>query len=367
MKMQPSDSPLYFIVGCPRSGTYLLSSILNASGRIAIPTETHFVPLFRPHLWLAGDLHRPAARRRLMRAIFIFLRVWLARAEEERNFAAVSRHSLLAIESEATDIATASSGYAEIVIRLFEAYARQKGAPVCGDKSAFFDHIPLDQIDSAVAGSARFIHVVRDGRDVCLSWRRIKVGPRSATEAATAWRGHVEGKKQWGLSHPDRFLEIRYEDLLQNPRVTLSKIGEFIGFEFTEELLSFHTAPYSQDIANSSTHSRLGMPLDRWNFGKWRDELSPEDVLTFEQHAGRVLTDFGYALTHGENTNKPSVRRRRFSAHRVRLALKGLLPACALCAASVHFPLDRICNSRLWLKTESWLAKNRSAPVENQV
>ena len=76
--------------------------------------------------------------------------------------------------------------------------------------------MPLDQIDTAMCGRARFIHVVRDGRDVCVSWRRIKVGPRTVKEAAKAWSGHIEGKQYWGREHPDRYLEVRYKDLLNN-------------------------------------------------------------------------------------------------------------------------------------------------------
>lgn len=351
---------VYFIVGCPRSGTYLLSSILNSSGRIAIPTETHFVPLFRPHLWLAGDLARPAARKRLLRAIFIFLRIWLARAEEERDYSAVTRHSLLAVEAECDRIIDSARDYASVVSGLFATYARRQGATNAGDKSAFFDHLPLELLETAMAGRARFIHVVRDGRDVCVSWRKTKVGPRTVTEAAKAWAGHIEGKQSWGRLHPERYLEIRYEDLLSNPRETLRAVCAFIGFEYTDALLNFHNTAYARDISNSSTHAQLGQPLNAANQGKWRQLLSPVEIRDFESHAGRALTAAGYAPSSHESlaAAKDSWPTTRLSSQRVRLALKGILPAFALCAAWVHLPLDQLCNSRIWLRVEFWLTHN---------
>lgn len=365
--INPSEvQPVYFIVGCPRSGTYLLSSILNSSGRIAIPTETHFVPLFRPHLWMAGNLRRTAARKRLLRAIFIFLRIWLARAEEERDFSAVTRHSLLAIEPEADHIAGTARDYASVVSGLFAAYARRQGATDAGDKSAFFDHMPLELIDTALAGRARFIHVVRDGRDVCVSWGKTKVGPRSVAEAASAWARHIEGKQSWGRQHPARYLEVRYENLLTHPRDTLRSVCTFIGFDYSDDLLNFHATAFARDISNSTTHAQLSRPLNATNHGKWRQQLAPAKIAEFESIAGRALAAAGYAPSaplspigakHPSGTT-------RLSSHRLRLALKGLLPVFALGAAWGHLPLDRLCNSRIWLRVESWLTHNPAAKTD---
>ena len=352
--------PVFFIVGCPRSGTYLLSSILNASGRIAIPTETHFVPLFMPYLWLAGDLRNLPARKRLLRAIFIFLRVWLARAEEERDFAAVIRHSLLAVEPESDRIADSTTDYASLVGNLYAAYSRHQGAVDAGDKSAFFDHMPLEQIDTAMGGSARFIHVVRDGRDVCSSWRKTKVGPRSVGEAALAWSHHIERKQNWGRLQPERYLELRYENLLKAPRETLRMVCDFIGFDYSDTLLDFHATPYARDLSNSTTHPRLSQPLDPTNQGKWRQELTAEEVTEFEAIAHVALAAGGYGLSAPlAQGGFPREGDKYFlSSHRVRLVLKGVLPAFALCAAWVHLPLDRLCNSRIWLRVEFWLTRN---------
>jgi hypothetical protein len=350
---------IHFIVGCPRSGTYLLSSILNSGGQIAIPTETHFIPLFLPYLWLAGDLRVPSSRKRLSKAIFIFLRIWLARAEEERDFAAVSKHSLLTVEAEADEIAQGARSYSDLVLGLFDAYARRSGASSSGDKSAFFHHMPLSSLDAATGGQARFIHVIRDGRDVCVSWRKIKVGPRSVCEAAHAWSDHVAGKRSWGAANPGRYHEMRYEDLLSDPEKTLRAVCEFVGFPYSGALLQFHKAPYARDIAASTTHSRLNQPLDSANHGKWRREMTPDEVLCFESKARAELIACGYPVSKPQVAEVGDARRTmpHFGGHRFRLALKGILPACALVAARLHLPLDSVCNSRPWLRVESLLTE----------
>ena len=347
-------APLYFLVGCPRSGTYLLSAILNRSGRIAFPRETHFIPLFPPHLWLAGDLSRPAARRRLVRAVMMFLRIWLVRAEEERDPAELARHSLLAIESESDRIAEAAGDYAELVRGLFAAYATSQGAALAGDKSPFFHHVPLETLDAAVGGQARFIHIIRDGRDVGLSWMKIKVGPRSLDQAARTWAQHVAGKRTWGALHPDRYYELCYEDLLAEPEKTLRAICRFVGIPYSDRMLEFHTSAFAVEIAANTSQTRLGQPLDAHNCGKWKTEMTPSEVSSFEAIARAELASCGYPLaggasaegwTHGRATGFAPI-------HRLRLALKALLPACTLVAVRWGLQLDRLCNSRGWLNLD---------------
>ena len=353
----PEAKPVYFIVGCPRSGSYLLSSILNASGCIAIPTETHFAPLFLPYLWMAGDLRNLKARRRVLKAIFMFLRIWLVRAEEERDYAGVTRHSLLAVEPESDRIIDSVRNYAGIVSGLFVAYARQHGALEAGDKSAFFDHMPLDLIDTAMSGGARFIHVVRDGRDVCVSWRRIKVGPRTVKEAAKAWTGHIEGKQDWGREHPDRYLEVRYENLLNNPKKTLIEVCAFVNFEYTDSLLDFHKTEYAKDIAEGSSHAQLAKPINSTNQGKWRNSLSESEIIDFESIAGNALKSAGYIPLNGKNALDSPQKRIRYKVtiHYLRLKLKSILPLFAILASWLNIRLDHLCNHRIWLATENWL------------
>jgi hypothetical protein len=247
--------------------------------------------------------------------------------------------------------------YAGIVSGLFMAYARQHGALDAGDKSAFFDHMPLDKIDTAMGGRARFIHVVRDGRDVCVSWCRIKVGPRTMKEAAISWSAHIEGKQSWGRKNPDRYLEVRYEDLLDNTRKTLLEVCSFVNLKYTDSLLDFHKTEYARDIAEGSSHAQLAKPINSTNQGKWRNSLSESEIHDFESIAGNALKSAGYIPLNGKNALDSPQKRMRYKVtiHYLRLKLKSILPLFAILASWLNMRLDHLCNHRIWLTTENWL------------
>lgn len=361
--------PLHFIIGCPRSGTYLLSNILDQSGQIAIPTETHFIPLFSRYAFLSGNLQNPRARTRLLKAIYVFLEIWLTRAEEERNFDEIIQHSLLVTRSEFEQIIWGSHSYAEMVHAIYKRYATLKGAEHYGDKSAFFQHIPLERIDHAVGNQAKFIHIVRDGRDVCLSWMKLSMGPKNLAIAAHAWCDHIAGKRQWGTLHPDRYCEIRYEDLLENPERESRRICEFIGIEFKSEMLQFHRGEMAQAIANSSTHALLSKPIDAGNKEKWRTQMSEEDVAFFEWLAGEELVKAGYpaiasSITYVQRFSficRDTLARIKswFSYRAFRLHLKDVLPAILLLTGYLGLKVSKVINSKTWLSLENKPLQNR--------
>lgn len=354
---------LYFIIGCPRSGTYLVSNILDRSGAIAIPTETHFIPLFARYAFLFGDLRTHGARKRLVHAIYAFLDIWLTRAEKERNFDEIFKHSLLVTHDDIERIIQAGKAYGDLVNAIYACYAARKGVPYAGDKSAFFEHVPLELIDKAVAGRARFIHIVRDGRDVVLSWRKLEMGPENLAVGARAWRDHVAQKRLWGKRHPDRYCEVRYEDLLENPEREVRRICDFSGIEFRPEMLRFHEGEMAQAIANSSTHALLGKPIDASNREKWRSKMPAEDVAFFEWIAGQELADSGYPVMDGSLGGWAKARfamrylyevaRGVLSYRNARLILKNILPAVLLVFSALGIKVERLVNSRLWLSIES--------------
>lgn len=356
--------PLYFIIGCPRSGTYLLSNILDQSGQIAIPTETHFIPLFDRYVFLAGNIRSSGnARARLLKAIYAFLEIWLTRAEMERRFSEVIRHSLLVTRTDMVQIIRDTRSYAEAVHAIYESYAASRGAEYYGDKSAFFRHIPLERIDHAVNQQAKFIHIVRDGRDVCLSWMKLSMGPENLAIAARAWRDHIARKRQWGALHSDRYCEIRYEDLLKEPERETRRICEFIGIGFKAEMLQFHRGAMAQAIANSSTHAMLGKPIDSSNSEKWRSLMAAEDIAFFEWLAGEELAKAGYPLTTLTFTRTQRFRficrdalariRAAFSYRAFRLMLKNMLPTILLLASYLGIRVESAVNSKAWMSLEN--------------
>ena len=114
-----SANPCVFVVGCPRSGTTLLRRILDAHGELAIPkAETHWIPKLArsPYLTEQG-------------AVTPELRETLQQNERYRKLGLPE--DLL----DSVDGSTGSPAYADLVAVIFDAYARQRGKSLAGDKT----------------------------------------------------------------------------------------------------------------------------------------------------------------------------------------------------------------------------------------
>src|SRR5215210_6188691 len=133
------------------------------------------------------------------------------------------------------------ASYADLVRALFAAYARSRGKDHAGDKTTgnalwftwLADHFPR----------SRFVHTVRDPREVCMS-RVVQIFNKGGLPgAARHWRAHVAAARAASAALGDRMLEIRYEDLVSEPRAQLERLCGFIGVPFDVAMLDYGTSP----------------------------------------------------------------------------------------------------------------------------
>src|SRR5205085_5760276 len=144
----PETPPFVFVVGCARSGTTLVRSLLDSHPELAVPGESYFVP------WLAERFE-----------------VW----DEARFLDEVTTHPRflewgLGRDVVAAELArSAAATYADGVRAVYRCYAAAEGKPRYGDKT------PGYVFTLALLGDlfpeARFVQVVRDGRDAAVSIR----------------------------------------------------------------------------------------------------------------------------------------------------------------------------------------------------
>lgn len=169
----------------------------------------------------------------------------------------------------------------------------------------------------------RFIHVLRDGRDVAASMLGARSGwgrswaPSHVEQAASEWRHSVEAARK-GADLTPNYTEIRYEDMLENGVDELVRLFDFVGLPVsTDEASSIYEAfsfdrlksgRYQRDtfknpgeVKASGTHERKEPPgfFRKGRSGTWREELSRADVAEFMWVAGGLLEELGY-LTDGE-------------------------------------------------------------------
>jgi hypothetical protein len=187
--------------------------------------------------------------------------------------------------------------FRQVVSRIYEEWARKQNKIRWGDKTPHYvTYIPTLL---EIFPSAKIIHIYRDGRDVALSWLRVRFGPRNLFTAACAWKAMVSRGRQAGATLPEEtYLEVRYESLLSHPEETMKHVCEFIGEPFTEAVLrptvgrlpSRHRPLVGAQRRPSSARTEIITT----NTAKWKKNMSGSDRILFESLAGDLLKALGY-------------------------------------------------------------------------
>ncbi|MCB0874679.1 MAG: sulfotransferase [Solirubrobacterales bacterium] len=287
--------PAPFVVGLTRSGTTLLRMMLDAHPELAVPPETHFVP----------DLIKAARAEQGADAMLEAMtsnRTWsdFGIGEEEMR----------------ERLAVVPSGDAAGAVRaFFEAYAEKQGKPRWGDKTPAY-MLSVQRIGRTLPES-RFIHLIRDGRDVALSQtaRALNEQPPPAEQAARWVKRIRKSRDQAATLKGPRYVEARYEDLVRDPETTLRRICEFVDLPWEEEMLRYHerAAERLAEMAGSlraegthaeqeagyriANHAPTTKPPDPAKLDKWRREMSPGDLAAYDAVAGELLSELGYEVT----------------------------------------------------------------------
>jgi hypothetical protein len=265
------DAPPFFIVGSARSGTTLLRVILNAHPRVTVPPESRFIV----------ELWRDSSDVEVAR--------FLAALQEHRQFQSWNL-SIDAVKAELGDRVTVP--YATAIECVYDAYAKWVGKERWGDKTPrYVEHIPFI---SELFPDARFVHLVRDGRDVALSYANVPFGPKTVAKAAALWARRVRlGVTEGRRLGSDRYLEVRYEDLVETPEATTKALSEFLGIGFVPEMMEYtEKAPeFVLDKAKTYNPKVLEKPSKN---SRWEAEMPSAHEEAFEAVAGDVLDLFGY-------------------------------------------------------------------------
>lgn len=266
-----------FIVGVPRSGTTLLRLMLDAHPALSIPPETWF--LLR--VIRLRDSGR-ASREALFKAVTT-LRSWKAFQLSDDAY----RRALEQVEP---------FDLADGVRAFYRLYAAEQGKQRWGDKTPGY----ASQIDAigSLLPEARFVHVIRDGRDVVLSLRPLWFAPaRDITALARFWRDTIETVRRLGQAQS--CLEIRYEDLVRDPRPQLERIGAFVGLPYDRAMERYFESARERLVEVRSPGvvaavRRTSEPPDPSRIGRWRTEMTAAELSEFDAAAGHLLDELGY-------------------------------------------------------------------------
>ena len=270
----------FFVVGFQRSGTTLLRVMLDNHPGVAVPLDTTGLWLrMEAQLGRYGDLDAPDGAARLIRDLLTEerIRLWEVPLTVDEVLAA-----------------RRWPGYPGIVDACYLAYARHKGKQIWGDK----DPGNMLRIPTLLRWfpDGRVLHIIRDGRDACLSQLKQDFGFDDCLPCAEAWREQVWWVRSMGeVLGPTRYFELRYEDLTGDPERWLRQICDFLGLAYSSAMLDYHQR-VEHSVPESKRHlwPLLAEPPKPDNNFRWKAEMSGSLRIAFEKRAGQVLRDLRY-------------------------------------------------------------------------
>jgi hypothetical protein len=289
-------SPPFFVVGAQRSGTTMLRLMLNRHSRLFVPFESRFIPEFAAQPDGEGAALGPAEARDLLDRI---------RADEF-----VRKGNLVPDPDSVLNRKPIS--YAELVDAIFTTRARQEGKARWGDKTPSYV-LEMDCLWHLFPG-CRFVHLIRDGRDVACSLRRLAWGTRDLVRSAQDWRWKVLMGRKMGAMVPQNYAEVRYERLVRQPAETLQTICRFLGERYEPTMLEYHLDAESNLPRQSLQWHRNSVSApDPDQIGRWRSELDAADLRVFEDVAGDLLATLGYTRSDPPRTLTSRVRYAKYA------------------------------------------------------
>ena len=280
-------NPFVFIVGCPRSGTTLLQRMVNGHSQIAITSEAR---------WVAECFEE----RRGVTSHGMVTPELISYLLNHPRFARlhIGREKLIALMQDGGPVS-----YPSFVTGIFDLYGRRKRKALAGNKTPAF--VRKLGLLNTLWPQARFIHLIRDGRDVYLSvanWHKAyqpdKPGSyvtwREDPVSTTAfwWELNVRLGRQVGQSlGVGSYHELRYESLVTHPQEQCASLCTFLGLRYDDNMLRFHEGKTRNDPGLSA--KRAWRPITS-GLRNWGSQMPAEDTERFEAAAGELLDELGY-------------------------------------------------------------------------
>ncbi len=284
--------PAPFVCGVTRSGTTLLRLMLDSHPEVAIPGETHWVPKLIKSFERSKQSGEDAAN------LVIDHKRW-------------GDFHLDAVELREKIVALDPVTAADAIRTFYMTYAEREGKTRYGDKTP--GYVKEMRRIQRVLPEARFVHIIRDGRDVSLSHLRMNWGPESYAESARLWRNRIRKARKMA---PDvnHYMEVRFEDLVGDTEGVLRRVCDFIELDFDPVMLDYHEraegrlAEKARDLPRKNrpdqpaetrleSHRLAKEPPRSDRIDMWRERMSPEEVAEYEAVAGDMLVTLGYELS----------------------------------------------------------------------
>ena len=286
-----------FLLASERSGTNLVRVICGSHPAVCAPAPLHLLMSFAPELPVYGDLDDDESFRRLCHHVAeVFehqLGSWSAAFTGDDLFRDVEERSFMALFDHVYELERRASGTRRVFFK----------------ENETFDHV--DRLRDCYP-DARFVYLVRDGRDVLASWLRSPTHFGTLEQGATLWSAQqrkciavYRELRSAGAIHV-----LYYEDLVSRPEETVRELCDFLEEDFVPEMLEFYRRDAVVREAKAIENWRhLARPILEQHLRLYPRRLSRRQIFRFETLAFRELRLLGFDL---DNPVSKLVRARRF-------------------------------------------------------
>jgi hypothetical protein len=272
-------------MGCHRSGTNLVYDMLLSSGGFAI--YRGYLPIYKILIPRYGSMGSRTNREKIVAT-------WL----RSKGF---RRTGLEAGQFSSRLVNDCRNG-GDFIRVIMDSVTQHQNA----GRWAFYDPdnvLHFRRVKKDIP-NALFVHIIRDGRDIALSLKKMggfaplpwdRSETRSLVATALYWEWMVRHGREAARLFPADCIEIRYEDLITNPRETLNKLGGFIDHDLDYDRIQAASLG-SLSKTNSSFREEGGK--EKINpLGRWKERLSQASVAAIEAAVGGCLEENGYQLS----------------------------------------------------------------------
>lgn len=276
-----NSSPI-FIVGMNGSGTTMLVDCLGRHHEIyGFPLETRVMPDYLSNVKKYGDLNSDENFLKLFNQI-----------RKLPVFQMINDSKPVPLPEDWSETGREVS---LIFDKIFRYFAHQQGKARWCEKTP--QHVQNIDLLASAYDKAKFIHIIRDGRDCAASFQRR--WKRTPELTIFRWKNVVRRGRIQGNNLGDRYIEIKYEDLTSNPKFWMQRICEFLEVEFDKNVL-VSRRPQSENFGTMGEIEK--------NVEKWKTTLSLKSRQSLESIAGEMLFELDYPIEFVKGNKKPTDR-----------------------------------------------------------
>lgn len=285
-----------FLVCSERSGSNFITSLMNGHQEICGPPPTHLFRLFASNMDRYGDLAQDDNWTQLAgdvaAAFASMLGDWNSAVDTGELTSAVTTRSTAALLRYIYEKEAGLDGASQVFVKENHTHTF---APF------LMAHFP----------QCRFLALVRDPRDVALSWKNTPTIPGGVKQAVDTWLADQSGALSLyhQLRGSGRCRLIRYEDLLLDTEAELSSVLGWMGLTFNRDILQFHRDQRTRRNASRiSAWDNLGAGVMHDNHSKYLTGLNAAEIRYIELRCAHLMRVFSYPLSETDDSPDDSSR-----------------------------------------------------------